>query len=440
LASHDVVPMSNTCESSTLPPITSADLQMANGVTTVAESIISASHDVMPMSTLPTITSDLQMADMTTVAESTASHDVVPMTITCELSTLPPITSADVQMADGVATVAEQDVLDVVSQLGVMHDIIYNSPATPLFPLSFTGTLADDVYEQYGFIGLGGDVNAEQYFEWSEVRILLGDAYHSNDQTWSIVRKSFGDVDSFVDPSLQVPLTYFLVMLLHPTKNPLKHLTSLLDIAIDSVAPLADHINGGFRLVRDARSANSDVIYFISAKHHAGDDAHWQIMLTDAAAVLACFCQGLANTMCDLALFLLQSGRSFSTWIQRSKMQSPSPSLYPPLAVLGWRPLNYRPTVSEYNFYEHLRKAFFRDHGRARAAFLKGGIIWRLAVEGSGGIVSEHVLEGPSEEALVCGTCLGSVTEGDSLWDDELSEADMDIICGIYKYATSEFF
>jgi hypothetical protein len=344
-------------------------------------------------------------------------------------------------MADGVETIAEQDVLDVVLQPGVMHDIIYNNPATPLFPLSFTGTLADDVYEQYGFIGLGGDAKADQQnFEWSEVRIILGDANHVQDQTWSIVRKSFGDVDSFVDASLQVPLTYFLATSLHPTKNPLKHLASLSDIAVDSVAPLADHMNAGFRLVRDARPANSDAIYFISAKHRVGDDVHWQIMLTDAAAVLACFRQEQAHTMRDLALFLLQSGRSFSTRIQRSKMQFPSSSLYPQLAVLGWRPQSHRPTVSEYNFYENLRRAFFTHRGRARAAFLKGGIIWRLAIEGSGGLVSERVLEGPSEEALVCGTCLASVNEGDSLWDDELSESNMDLICGIYKYATGEFF
>ena len=108
--------------------------------------------------------------------------------------------------------------------------------------------------------------------------------------------------------------------------------------------------------------------------------------------------------------------------------------------MLGWRPQNHRPTVSEYNFYENLRRAFFMDRGRARAAFLKGGIIWRLAVEGSGGLLRERVLEGPSEEALVCGTMLASVNGGDSLWDDELSESNMDLICGVYKYATGEFF
>lgn len=407
--SRDTMPMSITYDSSSaFPPVGPADLQMADGVTTVAESAISA------------------------------SDDVAPMPITRESSTLPPITSADAQVADGLATVADQDVLDV--QPGVMHDLIYNSPVTPLFPLLFTGTLADDVYEQYGFIGLDGDAKVDQQlFEWSDVRKLLGDGNQSEDRTWSIVRKSFGDVDSFVDPGLQVPLTYFLAMLLHPIENPLKHLPSLWDIAADSVEPFADHMNAEFRLVRDARSANSDAIYFISAKDRVGDDVHWQIMLTDAATVLACFRQEQAHTMRDLALFLLQCGRPFSTRIQRSKMQFPPPALYPPLAVLGWRPQNHRPTVSEYNFYENLRRAFFTDHGRARAALLKGGIIWRLAVEGSGGLIPDRVLGGPSEEALVCGTCLASVNERDSLWDDELSESDMDLICGVYKYATGEF-
>jgi hypothetical protein len=444
-ASHDVMPMSTTCESSPLRPITPADTQMADGVTTVAVSIISAPLDIVPTSvtcessSLPLITPvDTQMANrVTTAAESiiSTSHDAVPMLIACESSTLPPITPADVQMVDGVTTVAEQDVSDMVLQPGAMHDLIYNSPATPLFPLSFTGTLADDVYEHYGFIGPGGGVKADQ--QNLNVREILGN--HSEDRTWSIVRKSFGDVDSFVDPSLQAPLTYFLARLLQPAENPLEHLASLWDLAIDSVAPLVDHMNTGFRLVRCAGSANSDAIYFISAKNRAGDDVHWQIMLTDAATVLACFRQEQAHTLRDLALFLLRCGRSFSTRIQRSKMQLPSSPRRLPLAMLGWRPQNHRPTVSEYNFYENLRKAFFTDHCHSRAALLKGGIIWRLAVEGSGGLVNERVLEGPSEEALVCGACLASVNEEDSLWDDELSESDMDLICGVYKYATSEF-
>jgi hypothetical protein len=83
----------------------------------------------------------------------------------------------------------------------------------------------------------------------------------------------------------------------------------------------------------------------------------------------------------------------------------------------------------------HIRKAFFNHHPRSRSAYLRGGIIWRLALETAGALADESVLGGPSEETLTCGACVqcdGVVP----LWDDGLSEADIDVICGVYKYET----
>ena len=204
--------------------------------------------------------------------------------------------------------------------------------------------------------------------------------------------------------------------------------------------PLAGHINHRFRIVIPVGSANSDV-YLIEPRARGSDDVHWQLLLSDPATVLECFRQEQAVSIRDLAIFLLRYGRPFSTRIQHSQIWSlkPPPSYSLPLAVLGWRPVNHRPTNNEYNFYEHLRRDFFNHHPRSRAAHLKGAIIGRLAIEGDEGLARGRVLDGPSGEILTYGTCLGLVGHADSLWDDELTEADMDLICGVYKSCTGEF-
>jgi hypothetical protein len=99
--------------------------------------------------------------------------------------------------------------------------------------------------------------------------------------------------------------------------------------------------------------------------------------------------------------------------------------------------MGHKPTVSEYNFYENLRRAFF-NHPRSRSAHLKGGIIWRHALESSGVRAEEDVLGGPSEQVLACGVCIGSSNDAESLWDDDLSDAEMNLICGVYKYEAGE--
>jgi len=326
------------------------------------------------------------------------------------------------QITDGGSVETEEDDPDVSMGPGVMHGLVYDDLAAPLLPLSFTGTLADDVYERYGFIG---DASSGTLMKWSDVRNILGDANHSEDKTWSTVRKTFGDVESPADHGLQVPLTYFLAGLLQPVKNPLQQLASLWDLAIGSAMPLEEHINPSIRLVVQTDGPTNH--YLIKPKTRGGVDVNWQIMLSDPATVLECFRREDASSIHDIALFLLQHGRPFSTRSRRDQLR---------LTILGWRPAGHRPTISEYNFYEHLRSDFFTKHPRSRAARLKGAIIWRLAIEGDGGLVDERVLEGPSEEALMCGTCLGLVDGVGSLWDDELSEADMDLICGVYKYST----
>jgi hypothetical protein len=275
----------------------------------------------------------------------------------------------------------------------------------------------DQIYERYGFIVTHGNANTSQ-----------------PTIPWTQVRKIFGDIETHVEKSLEGPVSHFLEGLLHSPMDSVGRLASVWDLANHSASPL---IGSRFQLiVRPADTSNSDVIYFIQAKN-ASNDVNWQLMLHDAATVLQCFRQEKATLIHNIALFLLRHGTPFNTCIQRSQVSlSPLPSM--PLTVLGWRPAKHKPTVGEYNYYEKLHSAFF-DHPRSHAAQLKGGIISHLALEGGGEQVDNRVFEGPSDEVLMCGTCIsGSHNTPESLWDDDLSEADMNLLCGVYKVYTGK--
>ena len=155
--------------------------------------------------------------------------------------------------------------------------------------------------------------------------------------------------------------------------------------------------------------------------------------------VLQCFRQKKATLIQDIVLFLLRHGTPFNTCVKWSQVSLlPLPSM--PLMVLGWQPVKHKPTLSEYNFYKKLCSSFF-DHPRSGAAQLKGGITLCLALEGGGEQLDSHVLEGPSDEVLmlVLGTCISGLhNTPKSLWDDDLSEADMNLLCGIYKVYTGK--
>ena len=155
-------------------------------------------------------------------------------------------------------------------------------------------------------------------------------------------------------------------------------------------------------------------------------------MLEDAATVLECFRRKEA-TLPDIVEYLVSRGRPFSTRIPchliRLSQFNPRPG---PLAILGSRTLSQPPTLVEYRYYEDLRAQFFcRPH--SHAAFLQGGILWRLGLESTGRSVEALALDGPSYEALDHGNSILHSGSNEVLWDDDLSESESDLICGVYK-------
>ncbi|KAI0337193.1 hypothetical protein BDW22DRAFT_1303692, partial [Trametopsis cervina] len=93
---------------------------------------------------------------------------------------------------------------------------------------------------------------------------------------------------------------------------------------------------------------------------------------------------------------------------------------------LGARSPNKPFSLVDYARYEDIRDALLRSC-QGRAALMRGGIIWRLAVEVIG---FDDVLFGPSgnhtrQDAVVM--------DGENFVDDELNQHQLDLICGVYR-------
>ena len=66
---------------------------------------------------------------------------------------------------------------------------------------------------------------------------------------------------------------------------------------------------------------------------------------------------------------------------------------------------------------------------------MHGSIVWRLAIAS----VSDNAVSmGPSQDVFSEGSFLSSA-DG-YLWDDTLSEDDLEVVCGVYKVCTGMFF
>ncbi|KAG2121669.1 hypothetical protein BD769DRAFT_1361176 [Suillus cothurnatus] len=115
------------------------------------------------------------------------------------------------------------------------------------------------------------------------------------------------------------------------------------------------------------------------------------------------------------------------------------PSARRPLSELRTYSLGYfRPpfkaVYADYITYEQYRHEFMKED-RARAALLRGGILWRLALHSLGFDILPSVLIGISQDAVPFGQMLS--LNGETHFDDDLSEEEVDFICGTYYVYTN---
>ncbi|KAG1761265.1 hypothetical protein EDD22DRAFT_737694, partial [Suillus occidentalis] len=103
---------------------------------------------------------------------------------------------------------------------------------------------------------------------------------------------------------------------------------------------------------------------------------------------------------------------------------------------LGYFRPPFKAVYADYIAYEQYRHEFMNED-RARAALLRGGILWRLALHSLSFDSLPSALIGLSRDAVPFGQMLtiNDVTH----FDDDLSEEEVDFICGTYYVYTSKF-
>ena len=183
----------------------------------------------------------------------------------------------------------------------------------------------------------------------------------------------------------------------------------------------------------DKRLFGNQILYVFRPRGlHPSRDTAWELALPDAASALECVRRQLGPHTVSLAEHLVERGIPFLT-LSRTIVNPVLTSHGTPHndISLGYRPIGYTPHLADYAVYRASLASFLR-RPHARAALLKGGIIWRLAREF---LDNEAVLMGPSEHALH--GILGTFTcDGAKFCDDQLTEGEMDLISGVYKVYT----
>ncbi|KAJ7085096.1 hypothetical protein C8R44DRAFT_651312 [Mycena epipterygia] len=133
----------------------------------------------------------------------------------------------------------------------------------------------------------------------------------------------------------------------------------------------------------------------------------------------------------EIIFHLLKHGVEFRLCFRDDVGIAPEP-LLDRFTGLGYRHVGYKPSLIDHGVYEMLRERFLGST-RGRAALFAGGIVGRLARL----IVDEDLAcLGPSHEVFMTGIRLWDGQSSEAYWDDELTDQDIDLICGVYEIAT----
>jgi hypothetical protein len=300
--------------------------------------------------------------------------------------------------------------------------------------VTFHAGLLDLLYERYGFLNPGSTNNTVYTSDngWHVTRRILG---LSNDS--DITRALLAHDDNLPHDHVRQAISFFLQCLLLPNHA--------MPAALHNLHPESDQPiqpNSRLRILQrkvvwgdDAGpDTNSEEVYFVLSPNSPDG---LRVMLRDAATVLECYRR--FDKLADVLDFLFMVGSPFHTFLPHDSITLPQPFRVQQSPTLGVYPQAYAPGLREYLFYEQRRKEFC-SQPRARAALTRGGIIWRLALECIGAPGQEIVVNGPSREVFTHGTSLHDLQSSGTMRDDTLTEAEMDLMCGVYIVYTGEHF
>lgn len=193
---------------------------------------------------------------------------------------------------------------------------------------------------------------------------------------------------------------------------------------------IVEERRGQYHSLDESTSVNK---YYLLRPRSLNVEQRFTIFLQDPVAVLNVIRRQWGPHLSDVAAELVSAGIPFSTRVVYPDIPRPAIAR---TTALGFLPFHYQLHTSDYFVYLNRRDSLLqRRYGRA--ALAKGGILGRLAREALGDDIKLLIQNGPSSEVLQYGTAIriGQLY----YWDDELTEDEEQIICGVYKFSTGEF-
>ncbi|KAF7339042.1 hypothetical protein MVEN_01980400 [Mycena venus] len=188
---------------------------------------------------------------------------------------------------------------------------------------------------------------------------------------------------------------------------------------------------------------NSKAVYYVLSDHASALGSE-VLLLQRAVDVLEILRQGWGPHIKDVARRLLSRGMSFRIAIMESvELMRGHPAVAPRRrrrivnvnSGLGYRKEQHRATVHDYRAYIAQLNSQLLHTSRGHVALPYGGIIGRLArLE----VSDEQALRGPNEEVYDVGVCLWDGGSDHAYWYEDLTEHEIDLICGVYYVATGK--
>jgi hypothetical protein len=207
------------------------------------------------------------------------------------------------------------------------------------------------------------------------------------------------------------------------------------DLGVSSKHYLRDRSNHVIRVAQRKLKDDKDdkCFYFLEPINSASSpNPPFHLVVPHAASAVQCLREQWGPDLEDIIRHFLSLGIPFSTCIPGPP---PHLSITPrPHFGLGCRPVGYQPDLNDHAAYENARLALLSSDRCARAALMKGGIVWRLTQDT---LDPDDVFAGPTDECMDPHRGRASTfSDGEVLWDDDLSEEKMDVICGVYRVST----
>jgi hypothetical protein len=293
--------------------------------------------------------------------------------------------------------------------------ISHSSESAP----SFSESLISIISNRYGFdwdpANVGGHILAPEETIWKK-----NGANILQDAASEVLIEYKGPIVSFIKSLLEIDLA---------------NLRLNWDLSRYAWCPLHESLDHYFALNR--YDFEGKIVYTLTRQPHVQDSIDWVLTVHSATTALQCI--RATNSISNAARYLLKRGVSFNTFLPRSTLEAQVPTrpclTLPHHIGLGERHEGYEPGAADYEAYESVRDAFLRSP-RARAALLKGGIVWRLAMEF---LEPGLVLAGPSDDALAHGQSFHPTADAPKYCDDELTSDELDLVCGVYQVQTGIF-